>query len=194
MKKFLAALLVALCGFVSLFADDVADVKAVIVKSAELQSNGDFAGSFELYAPDYQEVSLDGTTLNYEQTKWIVLSLDGKHPEEFLLLLTAYDKKGVMPPAEAIPRIRQAARRPEFIKRYERVNQQIVSGMKSAAALRLKTLEFIRVKVDGDRAVAVVEHDRLDRKNNAFQRVIVTISMRKVCGKWMYCKCVCEYK
>ena len=93
-----------------------------------------------------------------------------------------------------IPRIRQIAHGPEFIKSYERVNPQIVSGMKSAAALRLKSLEFISVKVEGDLAVAVVEHDRLDRKTDALKREIVTISLRKVNGKWMFYRSVSKNK
>ena len=193
MKKLFLSLLVAMCGAVSIYADDVANVKAVIVKDCELQVKGDFADAFALCAPDYQETGSDGETLNYEHTKWIVLSLDGKHPEEFLLLLVTYDIKG-MPRAEVIPRIRQIAHSPEFIKSYERVNPQIVAAMKSAAALRLKTLEFISVKIDGDLAVAVVEHDRLDRKANALKREIVTISLRKVNGKWMFYRSVSKSK
>lgn len=194
MKKFLLSLLVALFGAVPIFADDVADVKAVIVRDCELQAKGDFADAFALCAPDYRETGSDGETLNYEHTKWIVLSLDGKHPEEFLLLLATYDNKGVMPRAEVIPRIRQFAHDPGFIKGYEAVNPQIVSAMKSAAELRLKTLEFISVKVDGDLAAAVVEHDRLDRKTNARKREIVTISLRKVNGTWMFYRSVSKSK
>ena len=194
MKKFLVSLLVALFGAMPLFADDVADVKAVIVKDCELQAKGDFAEAFALLAPDYRESDPDGMTANYEQTKWIVLSLDGKHPEEFLLLLVAYENKGVMPPAEAIPKIREAARRPEFVQSYEGLTPHIVSMMKSAAALRLKSLEFVSVKVEGDLAVAVVEHDRLDRKTDALKREIVTINLRKVNGKWMFYRSVSKNK
>ena len=53
MKKFFAALLVALFGAVPLFADDVADVKATFVRELELSKAGDFAGKLALYAPDY---------------------------------------------------------------------------------------------------------------------------------------------
>ena len=98
MKKFFVSLLVALFGAMPLFADDVADVKAVIVKDCELQAKGDFAEAFALLAPDYRESDPDGMTANYEQTKWIVLSLDGRHPEEFLLLLVTYDIKGMPRP------------------------------------------------------------------------------------------------
>ena len=87
MKKFFAALLVALFGTVSIFADDVADVKLTIVKNLELDANGDFAGSWALYAPDYQETSSDGVTVNYEQLQWMTLALDGKHPVEFVRFL-----------------------------------------------------------------------------------------------------------
>ena len=77
MKKFFVSLLVALCGAMPIFADDVADVKAVIVRDCELQAKGDFAGAFALCAPDYRETGSDGETSNYEHTKWIALSLDG---------------------------------------------------------------------------------------------------------------------
>ena len=193
MKKFFAALLVALFGAMPLFADDVADVKAVIVKDLELGVKGDFAGAFALYAPDFQEID-DGMKFNYEQTKWLVLSLDGKHPEEFLFLLFVYENKGAMPPAEAIASLRQAARDPEFVKKYEEFTPQIVAGMKAAAALNLKTLEFVSVKVDGDRAVAVTEHDRKDENTGVIRRKIETISLRKVDGKWMMCHVVSKNK
>ena len=194
MKKFFAALLVALFGAVSLFADDVADVKAVIVKDLELGVKGDFAGAFALYAPDFQEIDSDGMKFNYEQTKWLVLSLDGKHPEEFLLLYATYENKGAMLPAEAIASIRQAARDPEFVKKYKEITPQIVAEMKAAAALNLKTLEFVSVKVDGDRAVAVTEYDSKDAKTGKLNRKVETISLRKADGKWMIYRSVSKYK
>ncbi|MBP5530923.1 MAG: hypothetical protein J6Y54_02690 [Lentisphaeria bacterium] len=194
MKKFFAALLVALFGAVPLFADDVADVKAVIVKDLELGVKGDFAGAFALYAPDFQEIDSDGMKFNYEQTKWLVLSLDGKHPEEFLLLYATYENKGAVLQAEATASLRQVARDPEFVKKYEEVTPQIVAAMKAAAALNLKTLEFVSVKVDGDRAVAVTEHDRTAENTGAIKRKIDTITLRNVDGRWMICHVVSKNK
>ena len=194
MKKFLAALMVILCGALSLFADDVADVKAVIVKDLELDAKGDFAGSFALYAPDYQETDSEGVTMNYEQLRWMTLAFDGKHPVEFLRFCYSAENNGAMPPREKLPRIDRLARTPKCLKFYSEVLSELVTVQKAYAALALKTLEFISVKVDGDKAVIVIEYDEKDEKTDAIKRKIETINLRKVNGKWMFYRSVSKNK
>ena len=114
MKKFFAVLLVALCGAVPLFADDVADVKATMINSLELAVKGDLAGALALYAPDYLETTSDGKTIDYKQIQRLVLALDGKHPEEFLLIAVSDELNGAEPTAEMMQRLREVANNPEF--------------------------------------------------------------------------------
>ena len=194
MKKFLAVLLVALSGAFALFADDVADVKSAIVKDWELVVKGDFAGSFALYAPDYRETGSDGNNITYEHCKVIMLALDGKHPEEFLLMAAIADNKGAMPPAETVARIRAAARNPEFVKKYEELLPRVVAHGKALAEQHLKTLEFVSVKVDGDKAVAVIEYDSNDEETGKVKREIETISLRKTGGAWLKYRSVSKDK
>ena len=193
MRKFFAALLVALFGAVSIFADDVADVKLTIVKNLELDANGDFAGSWALYAPDYQETSSDGVTVNYEQLQWMTLALDGKHPVEFVRFLYSVKNNGAMPPREELPRIDRLAHTPECLEIYRKVLPELVAGQKAEAALALKTLEFVSVRVDGNKAVAIVEYDSKDEKSGV-KRTIETFSLRKVDGTWMFYRSVIKNK
>ena len=193
MKKLLLSLLVALCGAVSLFADDAADVKAVIVKDLELDAKGDFTGSFALYAPDYQETDSEGVTMNYEQLRWMTLAFDGKHPVEFLRFCYSAENNGAMPPREELPRIDRLAHTPECLEIYRKVLPDLVAGQKAEAALALKTLEFVSVRVDGNKAVAIVEYDSKDEKSGV-KRTIEIFSLRKVDGKWMFYRSVVKDK
>ena len=194
MKKIFALLLVALFGAVPLFADDVADVKATFVRELELSKAGDFAGKLALYAPDYLETAPDGMTANYEQAKWLMLALDGKHPKEFLLVWATDQLKGAEIPAEMMARIDAAARNPEFIKEYEAGIPTVVAMIKAEADLELKTLKFVNVKVDGGEAVAVVEYDSSDPDSKEIKHKIATFSLRKVDGQWIFYRSVIKIK
>ena len=193
MKKFFIVLLVAVFGAVPLFAGDVADVKAVIVKNLELDANGDFVGSWAFYAPDYQETGSDGVTTNYEQLQWMTLALDGKHPVEFVRLLYMVRNNGAMPPREELPRIDRLAHTPDCLEIYSKVLPTLVAEQKADASLALKTLEFVSVRVDGNKAVAIVEYDSKDEKTGV-KRTIETFSLRKVNGKWMFYRSVVKDK
>lgn len=188
MKKFFFALLVAMCGAMPLFADDVAEVKTVIVKDLELGTKGDFAGKLALYAPDYVQMDSDGTSCNYEVIRWLMLSLDGKHPEEFLLVCETMDNNNVMPSAAVRAEICKAARDPELIKRYETICPALFSDAKAKVALKLKTLKFVNVQVDGDKATVVIEYDI--KKNGAVRREMATSFLRRVNGKWIFYRTV----
>ena len=195
MKKFLASLMVILCGAVPLFADDVAEVKSVIVKNCELTAKGDFAGVSALHTPDHQGTLLDGTPVNYQLLKWSFSSLDGKHPEEWrLLFFVVVENKGVMPDAAMEAELRKAARSPEYIKKYETAVPLAVERAKTGAAFRLKNLKFVSVEVDGDRATAVIETASPDFKTGALRSYRNTDFLRKVDGKWMFYRGVCKYK
>lgn len=197
MKKFFVSLLVALCGAVPLFADDAADIKAVILKNHELQERHDFMGTLALHTKDYCQFGADGRMTGYEQAKRLFTALDGNHPEEFLLFMAISENGGEMP-AEEMRRemrrkIRAVARDPEFIREYKTyISAIIVYGDLEAAAWR-KTARIVSVKVDGDSAVAVIEYDGQGAAGAVVHK-IDTISFRKVGGAWKICKSVIAIK
>ena len=193
MKKFFAALLVALFGAVPLFADDVADVKATFVREIELSKTGNFAEKLAFYAPDYKETDSTGMTANYEQAKWLMLALDGKHPKEFFLVLATVQLKGAEIPAEMMERIDAAAGNPELVKEYQTAIPAVVAMLKAEADLQLKTLKFVSVKVDGDKAVVITEYDSSDPVSREIKHKSATVSLRKVDGKWLFSRSVIKF-
>ena len=194
MKKFLTVLLVALLGAMPPFADDAADVKAVIVSDFELQKAGDFAGKLALYAPDYLEMDPDGKTIDYKQAKLVMQAFDGKHPKAILLLVAMEHLKGAEIPPDMMARIDETARNPEFVKQYEAAVPNAVAMLKAEADLELKTLAFVSVKVEGDKAVALVEYDSKDPKTGEIKRKVVNVSLRKTDGKWLFYRSVIKFK
>ena len=190
MKKIFALLLVALFGAAPLFADDVADVKKVIVKDCELSAKGDLVGKLALYAPDYTETDSGGKTADYKQAKRLVLALDGKHPEEFLLMAVTAELNVAEPPSELMAKIREAAGNPEFVKQYEAAVPVIIKKHREIYELQLKTLKFVSVKVEGGEATVVTECDSLDPLSGATTHKTVTSSLHKVDGSWKIYRCV----
>ena len=211
MKKLFLSLLVALCGAVSLYADDVAgvadaaeaariakaaeiaEVKAVVAKEFEFGAKGDFAGALDLYALDYRQTTRNGGTYNYVQVGWLFLALDGKHPAEFWLFAWSALRDGAMPSAEEQARMRAMARTPKGRETYEETLPQVIAAVRAEAALGLRTLKFVSVEVDGGRAVAVIEYDS-KRENGAIKTEIGTIDLRKINGEWKFYRCVYKDK
>ena len=194
MKKFFAALLIALFGAAPLFADDVADVKATLVNNLKLAVKGDFAGVLAVYTPDYLETTSDGKTIDYKQARRLVLALDGKHPEEFLLIAVSDELNGAEPTAEMMQKLREVANNPEFVKRYQAVLPIVIAKGKEASALQLKTLTFVTVKAEGNEAVAVIEYDSIDAQSGAIKHKINTVSLRKIDGSWKIYRSVVKEK
>ena len=183
MKKFFAALLVALFGAVPLFADDVADVKAVIVKQWELAAKGEFAGKLKLLAPDYRETDPEGTTLDYGQIRILLLGSTEEHPEEFWLMLYMVKNDFQMPPEDQLTRMKELARTPKYVKLYKKTLPELVAMEKARAAAELKTLKFTSVKVKGNYASAAVWYD-FTGQNGAIQPQTQLISLRRIDGEW----------
>ena len=186
-------MLVALCGTVPLFADDVDDVKAVIIRDCELGMKGDFAGALALRAPDYQCTDSNGVTFNYEQTKWMLLALDGKHPVEFWLFLYSAKNDGAMPPADQRSRMDRLARTPKYVALYEKTWPMLAAAGKAAAESELRTLKFIDVSVSGNRAVVILEYAVRD-ESGMLQAKIEKVSLRKFKGAWRMSRCVTKDK
>ena len=183
MKKFWFALLFVLCAAVSLFADDVADVKAVIVKDCELAAKRNFAASLALRTRDYRCTDSYGITFNYEQTKWMFLALDGQHPVEFWLYLYSVRHKGAMPPEDQLSRMNQLARTPKYVKLYEKTWPEVAAFAQKEPASELKTIKFIDVKISGNDALAVFEYASED-DSGALKTKIEKVYLRKNKGAW----------
>ena len=184
MKKFFVTLLVALCGAVSLFADDVADVKAVLDKQAELLLAGDFVGMEAALAPDFVQIESHGI-FNLKHVKWMYASMDGKHPEEFMLGSFALRTRGNGPDAEMEKKLRLTARNPGFIKFYEEHVAKRLPLLKKAAEQANKTHKYIDIRIDGDSARVVSECEILDivDTGTVMHQVSVTV-LRRIDGKW----------
>ena len=187
MKKTVAMLVMLISAV--LFAGEEENVKAVVVKDWQMAAQGKFAECLALRAPDCTDTN-DGQTADYEQIKWQIVSLDGKHPEEFLLFLAAMKFRGAKIPAETRTVIREEARKVEFIRHYEAACSQFAAKMKSDAAFQLKTLKITGAKVDGDSAVVTAEYER---ESNTPPR-LQTISLRKIGGTWKISRIVDEMK
>ena len=191
MKKFFAVLLVILAGAMPLRADDVADVKAVILKEWELIAKGDFVGVLPLLTQDYR--GLFKRRVGYEQAKWMFLGLDGKHPEEFYLFVgwsfkveCCYGGTELTP--EEVEECRNAAREamknPGSVKKYEKDAAEMSARFKAWAENILKTHKFISVKVDGDSAVAEFE---CKFEDNGGISKSGAVRLRRENGVWRIC-------
>ena len=191
MKKFFAVLLVALFGAMPLFADDAADVKATILKSAEAGLKGDYSAVLAFYTPDFQSTTPE-MTINYEMSKTMFLAMDGKHPEEFLTF-TMMVAQELKLSEEMKAKIREAAKSPEFMKQYETLAPMMRVMAKIGVGVALKTIKFVSFKVDGDNATAVYEALTVD-KNGDVKEAVCTTSLRRVNGAWLICRSVMEYK
>jgi hypothetical protein len=189
MKKFFAAVFAAFLGVSALFADDVADVKAMIVKDCELAAKGDFLGAAERWTTDYQDVHPE-FTFSYAQVKRLFLSLDGKHPEEFLITYFIHESRGREPNPREMEEIRAELRNPETAKVYPAMAKQFAEQLKRSAAWELETMKFISVKVDGDRATAVLTYQQAMSSKEISMRE--TLSLRKIDGEWRIARRVLE--
>ena len=189
MKKFFAVLLVALCGAMPLVADDVADVKAVIVKNNELQAKNDFSGVLALITTDYQEI-VNGQVFNYQLLKWLVTSMDGKHPREFLLYCVSQEMNGEMPPADLQKKIMESPVPADLLQMYESTIRKATEYNNAEAEAWRKTAKFTSVKVDGDTAVVVVEYDGKNPQSGAVEHKKSTTYLRRENGIWRMYKCV----
>ena len=186
MKKLLAAIFVSVCGFFPLFADDVADVKAVIYRNHELQERHDFKALPALYSRDYMQINARSKCLDYVMVKLHCIFMDGKHPEEFLQFMTMLQNGGRLPDQEAMFKIGQWATAPEFIRAYRSASARALAyGDKELAAWR-KSVKFVRFEIKDDLATVVEEYDGYDPESGAPKHKTVTLVLRRENGDWRY--------
>ena len=185
MKKTVAMLVMLISAV--LFAGEEENVKAVVVKDWQMAAQGKFAECLALRAPDCTDTN-DGQTADYEQIRRQLVSLDGKHPEEFLMVLMTLN--GAKIPPEMMLKIREAAGDPKFIRYYETNCRRLAVQIREDAAFQMKTLKITGAKVDGDSAVVTAEYEREGSTTPRLQ----TISLRKIGGTWKISKIIDEMK
>ena len=191
MKRFFAVLLVILAGAMPLRADDAVDVKAVILKEWTIFAKGDFAEALPLFTKDYRGQG----RFNYEQTKWMLLGLDGKHLEEFVLFTAVAFKNGEALTPEELEKCRADARDmlqdPTAIKAYEAEAKRYSAIMREWATFTLEHHKFVSVKVDGDSAVAEVVHVAKPGEPPIPSKQLV-VRLRRENGVWRICGDECD--
>ena len=189
MKKVLLALFTLALCFSSLFANEAA-VKQIILRNAKLTSEGKLEGILSNYTKDYIEIELDSDEkISYNDMQLIGKALDGKHPEEFMIIAFEMENER-KPNAEEMKALREMINNDEFKKEYSNICKQMIEITKKSGALQLKTMKFITVSVKGSNAVAVIEYEDYDVTDAKKKKVIKkseTLKLRKVNGVWMFC-------
>ena len=189
MKKVLLALFTLILCLSSLFANEAA-VKQLILRNAKLTSEGKLEKILSLYTKDYIEIDLGSDEkISYNDMQLIGKALDGKHPEEFMIIAFEMENER-KPNAEEMKALREMIDNDEFKKEYSNICKQMIEMTKKSGALQLKTMKFITVSVKGSNAVAVIEYEDYDVTDARMKKVIKkseTLKLRKVNGIWMFC-------
>lgn len=186
MKSLFVALCAALLGVSALFADDIADVKAVIFKHHELQERRAFEALPALYSRDYMQINTRGESCDYVMLKLFLISLDGRHPEEFLQFMAMQANGGRLPSPETMAWISQMASDPQVVREYKAALALAFAYSDKELAAWRKTVKFVRCEVRGDLATVVEEYDGYDPESGAAKHKIVTLVLRRENGVWRY--------
>ena len=188
MKKIALLFLFLFAGVTSLFAGEAA-VKQAIINDIKLAIEGKLMESVKSHTKDYVSTDLDkGVKLSYNDILLMATALDGKHPEEFMLMIF-WAQSGKAPTPQQEQNLRKAAQSEQFKTAYPRLCDMINSIAKQACQLELKTLKFIKVDVKGNLATAVAEYETLDAADKTLStkiRKTETYKLRKVNGIWMF--------
>ena len=188
MKKLLLSLFTLILGLTSLLADEAA-VKETIIRDIKLPIEGKFAETLKYYTPDIVSIDMDqNRKLYYKDILLMSKGMDGKHPEEFMLMVfKARSMKDPDPNQEKA--IREYAKTEKFLLTYPRVCDMMTSYVKQACEIELKTMKFIKVEIKGDLATVVTEYESLEvakKELNVTVKKTSTHKLRKVNGVWMF--------
>lgn len=190
MKKIALLFLFLFAGVTSLFAGEAA-VKQAIINDIKLAIEGKLMESVKSHTKDYVNTDLDkGEKLSYNDILLMATALDGKHPEEFTLMMFRI-QAGKAPTPEQERELRKAAQNEQFKTAYPRLCDMINSVAGQACKHQLNTLKFIKVDVKGNLATAVTEYEILDVADKTLSKKIrktTTHKLRKVNGVWMFCE------
>ena len=188
MKKLLLTLFTLTLSLTSLFANEAA-VKETIIRDIKFVVDGKIAETLKYYTPDIVSIDFDtGRKLYYNDMLLMSKGMDGKHPEEFIIMLyKAQSNKDPDPNQEKA--LREYAKSGQFLLAYPKLCDMMESIIKQACEIELKTIKFVKVEINGDRATVVVEYESLDvtkKELNVTNRKTATHKLRKVKGVWMF--------
>ena len=188
MKKLLYALFSLIFCLTSLFANEAA-VKETIIRDIKFAADGKFAETLKYYTQDVVSINLDeNRKLYYKDILLMTKAMDGNHPEEFILMVyKAQSDKDPDPKQEKT--LRAYARTEQFQLGYPKLCDMMVSIVKQASEIELKTIKFIKVEIKGNLATVITEYESLDvtkKELNTTNRKTSTCKLRKVNGVWMF--------
>ena len=183
MKKILLALVLAVSCAAPLFADDIEDVKATVVRMLEKSKKGDLRGMLDCFAPDY------GSPVTVGELRTMLPLLDGEHLEEFLVFGYKMGNNGKNPPDAEMAEIKKALKDPGVIQTYKEVcakfgetEKQFAAKVSAGMPLVLKSIKFSEIKVDGDKAEATLEYDEKMPADAAPKHVREIVELKKLDG------------
>ena len=186
MKKVLLALFTLALCLSSLFANEAA-VKQVIIDELKLCAAGDLKSALKYYSRNFVSINLDkGRKLYYHEMELMATSLDGKHPEEFMLMIVQI-QTGKAPTAEQAKELKKMAQSEQIKAVYQKYCDEIMSLAIKTSKIELQTLKFMKVDVKGNNATVVKKYQTIDTANKSLTRKVwkqSTIKMHKVNGSW----------
>ena len=118
----------------------------------------------------------------------MVKALDGKHPEEFIIMVYKARNK-IDPDPEAEKSLREYARKEQFRLAYPKLCNMMLPLMKKAGEIELKSIKFIKVEINNNLATVVTEYETLDTakpEQGITIRKTETAKLRKVNGVWKF--------
>ena len=190
MKKIALLFLCLFAGVTSLFAGEAA-VKQTIINELKLCAAGDIKATLKYYTKDFVVTDLDdGEKLSYREIELMATAMDGKHPEEFVLVAFQI-QSGKKPTPEQEKQLRAMAHSAQVKAEYPKLCKDFIAYTKKSSKIELKTLKFVKVDVKGNQATVVGEYETLDSEDRTMTKRIkkvATRKLRKVNGVWMFCE------
>ena len=188
MKKMFLTIITAFLAIFSLFADDSAALRRLIMQDNELIVAGKYAEVIKHYTTGFCSVDHINRKTTYKDLQMIVLMMDGSHPEEFMKFMFKTQAKRE-PAAEELAKIRELVNNDQFKTLYQTAVAKTKEAMAKSAEISLQTLKFNSIKINGNQAVVVWEYEELDPADITFslkRKKSSTGKFLKVNGKWKF--------
>ena len=190
MVKFIKKyIFISLLAFFSLglSADDISDVKNVIIQDIKNSSELNF--DLSCYTRDYKNIDKDGVIFTLQDMELLIQALDGRHPYEFAILEYKLNN-GKNPSAAEQKNLKESSQTQEFIDLYKIEVSLLQNLIKDSSLLELKTISFKQVEVRGNTATVVYQADSIDDdfEVRKFISEVTQCTLRKEKDKWKICE------
>ena len=188
MKKLLLTLFILSLSLTSLYANESA-VKQTIIRDIKLSAECKFTEALQYYTKDTVSIDIDqNRKLYYKDMLLMAKAMDGKHPEEFIIMVyNARHMKDPDPNEEKT--LREYARTEQFRIAYPKLCGLMLPIMKKAGEIELKSIKFIKVEIKNNLATVVAEYESPDVAKSALNvmvRKTTTAKLRKENGVWKF--------